>query len=209
MALSKPHSIFACPTSVPQTWIPNWKWKLTVFDPQWSWIHRCEGLTVESQVIHRISTVFKGQLYFETWYKRLVLVCWLWSDGTMVRHFPESPFYKTEQSGAVVGKWGWGGLELHLLLPWPSVVSPEDLRVAPPGALERPGSAFSWLWALDNSLKHSEPHFPSSGQIRVDPSILQQFLWTASEVFDIFETCSILWIFFFFLERHDIVISAS
>lgn len=24
----------------------------------------------------------------------------------MIRHFPESPFYKTEQSGAVLGKWG-------------------------------------------------------------------------------------------------------
>lgn len=35
----------------------------------------------------------------------------------MVRHFPEGPFYKTEQSGAVVGKWGWAGLELHPLLP--------------------------------------------------------------------------------------------
>lgn len=44
----------------------------------------------------------------------------------MVRYFPESPFYKTEQSEAVVGKQGCGGLELHPLLPLPSAVSPED-----------------------------------------------------------------------------------
>lgn len=145
MVLSKPHSIFACPTAVSQTWIPNRKWKLTVFDPQWNWIHRCEGLTVESQVIHRISTVFKGHCTLKHDIRDWFSVGWLWSDGTMIRHFPESPFYKTEQSGAVLGKWGWGGLELHPLLPWPSVVSPLRTILRGVKGSTSWGSSEAWL----------------------------------------------------------------
>lgn len=61
--------------------------------------------------------MLKGHLYFKTWYKRLVFSMLVVECWNVVRHFSESPFYKTEQSGVVVGKWGWAVLELHSLTP--------------------------------------------------------------------------------------------